>query len=261
MDLTRYEPAFGSADSVRFAYLRLPLLRKALEDDRLLDMLVRELGVPGKPAVLKALSRTEKLKAINVQIEHFRSTPTSEWHEVAPPEILAAVIFESGMSDRFVMNLFSNVKKEAALKAPVTAWLRAKDMHVFDEVPMGSNRTDLLGRKKGGWFTSSELIAVELKDDLNQLKRGLDQMASYGDYSHKVYLACTPFLAADYLAAHVAGVKVKRWDPQVLDRKLDQIGSGLLLVEGDAVFEYRVPRPRYPAAKKLEEVELALRGR
>jgi hypothetical protein len=261
VDFTRYEPAFASQDTVRFAYLRLPLLRKAMEDTKLLDILVKELGVPGKPAVLKALSRDEKVKAIDVQIEHFRTTPTSEWHGVSPPEVLAGAIFQSGLSDRVVMNLFSNVKNEAALKAPISAWLRAKDLHVFDEVPMGSSRTDLLGYKKGSWFSSSELIAVELKDDLNQLKRGLDQMASYGDYAHKVYLACTPYLGADFLSSHAAGVKVKRWDAQVLDRKLEQVGSGLLLVEGEQVYEYRAPRLRTPDSKKLEEVELALKGR
>ncbi len=261
MDFTRWEPAFASADTVRFAYLRLPLLRRAMEDDKLLDVLVREVEVPGKPAVLKALSRAEKIRAIDAQIEHFRSSPTSVWRDASPPEILAATIYQSGMSDKFVMNLFSNVKNEAALKAPVTAWLRAKNLHVFDEVPMGSCRTDLLGYSKGGWLTSSELIAVELKDDLNQLKRGLDQMASYGDYAHKVYLACTPFLAAEYLWAHAGGVKVKHWDAHVLDRKLEQIGSGLLLVEGESIYEYRTPRLRTPDSKKLEEVELALKGR
>jgi len=153
------------------------------------------------------------------------------------------------------------VKNEAALKAPVSAWLRAKDLHVFDEVPMGSSRTDLLGYKKGNWLSSSELIAVELKDDLAQLKRGLDQMASYGDYAHKVYLACTPFLAADFLSGHANGVKVKRWDAKVLDRKLEQIGAGLLLVEGEQIYEYRTPKLREPNSKKLEEIELALKGR
>ncbi len=261
VDFTRYEPSFASVDTIRFGYLRLSVLKKALDDDKLLDMLVRDLGVPGRPAVLKGLSRVEKIKAIDVQIEHFRTTPTSEWHGVSAPEVLVGVIFQSGMSDRFVMNLFSNVKNEEALRTPVTAWLRAKDLHVFDEVPLGANRTDLLGYRKGGWFTSAAHVAVELKDDLNQLKRGLDQMASYGDYAHNVYLACTPFLAAEYLVTHASGVKVKRWDGQVLDRKLEQVGSGLLLVEGQEVFEYRIPRSRSPDSKKLEEVELALKGR
>ncbi|MGH7295865.1 MAG: hypothetical protein ACRELB_13060 [Polyangiaceae bacterium] len=245
----------------RFAYLRRSVLQKALEDDRLLGALVDELEVPGKKAVIKALSRAEKIAAINAQIEHFRSSPTSVWSGVASLEVLAAAIFWSRMPDRYVSQLFSNVKNEHALLAPVTTWLRAKDMHVFDEVPLGANRVDVLAFKKGGWFSSTEIVGVELKDDLGQMKRGLDQMATFGDYAHRVYLACTPFLAADFLAKHAEGVKVKHWDPNVLNRKLDQIGAGLLLVEGDQVYEYREPRQRSPDAKKLEEVELALKGR
>jgi len=54
---------------------------------------------------------------------------------------------------------------------------------------------------------------------------------------------------------------VKHWDPHVLDSKLEQIGSGLLLVEGETIYEYRTPRLRTPDSKKLEAIELALKGR
>ena len=253
----RVEPS----DADRFAYLRSTLLLRVLENDKLLNVLVRDFEVPGKPAFLKALPPEEKFKAIAAQIEHLQSASTSQWHDVHQLEILAAHIFQSNMPEKFVAELFADVKTEAALKSPVTAWLRGKDMHVFDEVPMGTCRADLFGYKKGGFFSSSELIAVELKNDVGQLRRGLDQMTSYGDYAHKVYLACTPFLAANYLATHAGGAKVKRWDGDVLNRKLGQIGAGLLLVEGGEVFEYVTPRARKPDAKKWEEIEFALRGR
>jgi hypothetical protein len=271
MDFTR----FNGSDSVRFAYLRPAVLQKALQNEKLLDTLVRDLDVPGKPAVLKALSRDEKVNAINVQIEHFRSTKTSVWSGVSAHEVFAAVIFRSRMSDKYVSELFFNAKNERALLAPVSAWLRSKDLHVFEEVPMGACRVDVLGYRQrsfgerflrgglmgAGLGATSELVAIELKDDLAQMKRGLDQMATYGEYAHKVYLACTPFLAANFLDQHSEGVKVKHWDPDMLNRKLEQVGVGLLLVEGDQVYEYREPRTRSPDARKLEEVALALKGR
>jgi hypothetical protein len=227
----------------------------------LLDALVDQLEVPGKPAVLKALSRVEKLEAIERQIEHFRAAKTSVWHEVSPPEVLAASIFRSGLSDRYVSQLFGDVKTERVLLAPVAAWLKGRNLPAFDEVPTGSNRVDLLGYRKGGWLSSTEVIAVELKNDLAQMKRGLDQMTTYGEYAHKVYLAITPFLAATYLDQHSEASKVRHWDAGVLDRKLEQFGFGLLLVDGDRVYEHRQPKPREPHAKKLQEIELALRER
>jgi hypothetical protein len=236
-------------------------LQRALDDDRVLDTLVRDLQVPGKPAVLKALSRAEKLQAIERQIEHFRASMTSVWRDASPPEVLAASIFRCQLPDRHVFKLFCNVKNERALLAPVSAWLNAKDLPAFDEVPMGTNRVDVLGYRKGGWLSSTEIVAVELKDDLNQMKRGLDQMTTYGEYAHKVYLAITPYLAAMYLDQHAEASKVCHWDAGVLDRKLEQFGFGLLLVEGDQVFEYRQPKPREPQAKKLQEIDLALRKR
>ena len=263
MDFTRYEPAWGSQDSVRFAYLRLPVLRRAFEDDKILEMLLKELGITRnvKTVVLKAMARPEKVKLVSDHIDFLRSQSHSEWHRVEPPEVLAALIFDAVESHRYVSALFSNAKNEAALKAPVSAWLRAKDLHVFDEVQMGSRRADVIGYKKGGFFTSTEVISVELKDDLKQLEKAWEQIQEYGDYSHKVYLGCTPFLAANYVSKHADGVKVKSWDARVLDRKLEQLGAGLLLVEGDTVYEYKAPKLRDPASNKLDEVALALKGR
>ncbi len=127
---------------------------------------------------------------------------------------------------------------------------------------MGTSRVDVLGSKKGGWLSATEIVAVELKNDLAQMKRGLDQMTNYADYAHRVYLAITPFLAAAYLDSHSEGLQGPPLGCGcVLDRKLEQFGFGLLLVEGNSVYEHRQAKPRVPHAKKLQEVELALRGR
>lgn len=261
MTLSRFLPAFGTNDALRFAYLRQSVLRGVLDDDRVLDALVRDLEVPGKPALLKALSRAEKLEAVERQVEHFRTTKTSRWYEVSPLEVLAASIFRSELADRYVFQLFCNVRNEDALFEPVCAWLKAKGLSAFDEVPMGTSRVDVMGYRKGGWLSSAETIAVELKDDLNQMKRGLDQMTTYREYAHKVYLAITPYLAADYVDRHAEAANVRHWDAGVLDRKLAQVGVGLLLVEGDQVYEYRQAQVCQPHEKKLQEVDSAVRER
>ncbi len=59
-------------------------------------------------------------------------------------------------------------------------------------------------------------------------------MTTYADYAHEVYLACTPAMAAEYLRKHADSREAKRWDREAFDRKLQKLGVGMLLVEGDA---------------------------
>jgi hypothetical protein len=226
-------------------------------DAALTAWLMELLEVPGKPAQLKRLSAAEKLSAVEHQVEHLRKTRTSLWYRVEPAEIVAATIFRGfrGGTSR-TPKVFGAVKTESALKKPVAAWLRqAKKADVYGEIPMGTKRVDVMGhRKEGMIFSSDVIVAVELKNEIEQLKRGLDQMTTFGTYAHEVYLACTRYMAAEYLSRHADAKNVHHWDPDVLNDKLRQLGFGLLLVDGDDVDEIIPPVRRSPDAKKVKEV-------
>ncbi len=126
---------------------------------------------------------------------------------------------------------------------------------------MGRCRVDLVGYRSAGFLRAGRAVAVELKNDLGQLKRGLDQMATFRDYGHEVYLACTPALAAEYLDSHAEAPGVRRWDSAVFDRKLGEFGFGLLLVEDDDVNVHLEPRRKEVAEDKLAELAAVLRSK
>ena len=123
---------------------------------------------------------------------------------------------------------------------------------------MGTKRADVVGYTPGGLFGSPRVVTVELKNDLAQMSRGLDQMTTYDEFSTAVYLACTPRLAADFLKKHAASPGVRRWEPDALDRKLEKFGFGLLLVEGEEVTEVRSARTSSIDAKRLEQLQANL---
>jgi hypothetical protein len=261
----------GDRDAIRYCYLRATLVEKLLSNARVLDALLDELEVPGpRRAVLKKKSDAEKLQMVEHQIEHFRGTKTSRWYDVHPAEVFAASIYRSDLPERFVLNeIFSDVRREADLAAPVTKWLVSKGYNAYSEVPMGTKRIDLLGYKKGllghrmkARFLGlgSHLIGVELKNEHAQMARGLDQMTTFREYVDAMYLACTPAMAAEYLARHADGKKVLRYDPDVLKRKLESFGFGLLIVEGDAVFEVTAPKESAPGMARMQEVKEAIAG-
>lgn len=245
-----------------YCYLDGGALSAALQDPKVLDAVLDVLQVPGKPATLRALSTRDKLREIENQVEHYRSTKTSLWHGVEAAEVVAASIWRSRLGNRYVMGeLFCAVSKEVDLLDPTRAWLKAAGLTAHDEVPMGRCRADVVGYRAAALLglRRARVVAVELKNDLEQLKRGLDQMVTFRDYAHEVYLACTPALAAEYLDAHSEARGVQRWDPDVLDRKLEQFGFGLLLVEGEEVNVHLESKRTDVARAKLVELVTLLR--
>lgn len=263
MEVRRHVPFFGNADTARFCYLRAAALDEAIGDERIVDGLVKQLEVPGKPAVLKAMSAREKLAAVEHQIETFRSSPTSIWRGVNPAEVLAASIFRASLGgalpQKVGTGLWHDVKNEEVLAAPVAVWLRGYKLTTYKEVPLGMKRADLFAYRDGGFFGETLSVVVELKNDYEQLKRGLDQMTTFAQYAHETYLACTPYFAADYLDRHSEGAKVRHWEANVLREKLEAFGFGLLLVEGERVYEVMKPMRRAPRSDKTGDVKLALK--
>lgn len=238
-----------------YCYIPGAFLKSILEVDEVLHALMAELGVPGKPAQLKRMPQREKLDAIELQAVHHQRHPTSPWRGVELPEILASALWRSGLSDRKAFEVFYNPKKETDLAKPVAAWLAERGLKVYAEVATGTKRPDMIGYKEGGWLSSPRVVTVELKNDVGQLKRGLDQMTTFGEYSNQVYLACSAAMAADYLGKHASAHSVKHWDPEVLNNKLRAFGFGLLLIwTHDMAIEVLAPTERSPAKNKLDEV-------
>jgi hypothetical protein len=122
------------------------------------------------------------------------------------------------------------------------------------EIQLGRRRIDVLGYKKPGLMGSPRLTAVELKNSDEQFRRGPDQMGTFAEYAHAVYLACTPAFAADYLERSAEHRAVNHWDPTLLDRKLKQGGFGLLIVERDNVFEVITPVEQTPDEQKVVKI-------
>ncbi len=248
-------------DDERRSYLRVGPLKDVLRLPRVLDALILSLRVPCKSRTVRGLSDEEKFAAIQREIEHLCSTPFSPFCGVRHAEALAAVLLASDLPGSLVEELTRPVRLEHDLLDPVAAWLVGKGLSAHDEVRVGNNRVDVVGHRPTGVFRGEEVVAVELKNSLTQLRRGMDQLATYAQYAHEIWLACTPELASQYLHAHGRASSVDRWDSKILDKKLQTIGCGLLLVEGDRVYEHLAPARRDVAAGKLAEIGANMRGR
>jgi hypothetical protein len=247
----------GNAEEERYCYLRFSKLMQLYQDPVVLDALIDQLEVPGKVSVLKRLTDREKQEAIETQIDHFRRTPTSVWNRVPTYEVLAASIWraqEDFLPRRLVRETFARVSQEEDLLRPVSKWLLGQGYKPFMEVPLGRRRLDVLGHKAGSMGRAASLMAVELKNDDIQFARGIDQMGTFGEYTHPVYLACTPAFCAEYLDRNAESRGVNHWDPGVLDRKLTAGGFGPLIVERDNVSEVIKPTERTPSASNVNMV-------
>jgi len=248
----------GMYDNERRCYLRVSKLKEAARMPKVLDALLKELKVPGKSSVLRSLSDDDKFDAIVKQLKHESESTTGYWHKSAHGEILAGSIWRcNAIGNNLVLrDMFSNVRRECDLLNPVGKWLRRQGLEAHAEIPMGRKRTDVVGYRppRLGGLLSPTLVAVELKNEMKEMERAIDQMTSYADYAHCVYLACTPAMAAEYLEAHADARGVKHWDSEVLDRKLKKLGFGLLLIEGSEISEYRKPRENQVPKKNIDEV-------
>lgn len=256
---------WGASDSQRCGYVRVGALKKALANPKVLDALLESLGVQGKPGALRRLPDSEKLKAIFDSVdEHTKRSKTSQYYGQHPAEVIAAAIWRSHLSNKFVESeLFRDVRKEAHLEQPVVAWLKSQGLNAHAEIPMGKKRVDVVGHRPPAWggLRGQLIVAVELKNEVKEFERAIDQMTTYRDYAHQVWLACTPAMAVDYLDSHLDSRGVVRWDHAVFDRKLQSVGFGLLLVEGTDVTAHIVPKPSTPTAAKQDEITRQLNDR
>jgi hypothetical protein len=241
-----------------YCYLPGLVLRALYEDPAVLDKLMEFLKVPAKnQAQLKRLPVQEKQLAIERQVSHLRSIEHAPWHNVDPPEVVAAAIWRSH-GPKQLANYFSQVKLEKMLLEPVAQWLHeSRQLRPHPEIPMGTKRADVVGYAKG-LLWGHTVVAVELKNDLKQFERCIDQMSTFRQYAEEVYLACTPYMGAEYLDKHANARGVRHWDPHAFNRKLESLGFGLLLVmtstDGPFALEVLKPQRNKPDDKRLKEV-------
>jgi hypothetical protein len=243
----------SASDDERFCYIRSSKLMEYYSDPAVIVALMQQLDVPGTSAAHNLMTGEQKKAAIEAHIEHFGQTPSSVWYQVPSREILAASIWLCRLeflSARVIEDKFYSVAREEDLRRPVARWLQNRGEEPYMEIQLGRRRIDVLGYNKRG----PRLTAVELKNSDEEFRRGPDQMNSFAEYAHAVYLACTPAFAADYLERNAYHRAVNHWDPTLLDRKLKQGGFGLLIVERDAVFEVIKPVEQNPSPERVSKI-------
>jgi hypothetical protein len=242
-----------ASDDERHCYIRSSKLIEYYSDPTVIAALMERLQVPGTTATHNLMNDQEKKAAIEAQIDFYSQTPSSFWYRVPPREILAASIWRCGgdiLSQRVIEDKFYDVAREEDLRRPVARWLQSRDEQPYMEIQLGRRRIDVLGYNTRG----PRLTAVELKNSDEEFRRGPDQMGSFAEYAHAVYLACTPAFAADYLERNAEHRAVNHWDPTLLDRKLKQGGFGLLMVERDNVFEVIKPVEQSPLPERVSKI-------
>ena len=243
----------SNSDDERYCYIRASKLMDYYSDPIVIGALMEQLEVPGTIATHNLMTEREKKAAIEAKIENFSQIPYCVWYGVPPREILAASIWRCRgvfLSQRVIEDKFYDVAREEDLGRPVARWLQSRGDEPYMEIQLGRRRIDVLGYRR----SASRLTAVELKNSDEEFRRGPDQMGSFAEYAHAVYLACTPAFAADYLERNAEHRAVNHWDPTLLDRKLKQGGFGLLIVERDTVFEVINPVEQNPSPERVAKI-------
>jgi hypothetical protein len=201
-----------------------------------------------------------KLAALERHIDRLRGAPGTLWSDVPAPEILAAAIFRAGLAAPGPSReLFTPATRERDVVNPAVGWLRSAGFAIYENLPRGLP-VDAVGYQKG-MLSGLRICGLAIRNDLGLLEAALEGLPSLARYMSSMYVACTPALAAAYLSARATASTPPRWDPQALERKLAASGIGLLLVEGDAVSEARLPKHTSVEAKALEDIASVLRER
>ena len=194
------------------------------------------------------------MAAIELHVDHLRGDKTSVWYGVPAAEVLSAAIFSAmKTSDGAAGGLFNEVARKEDLAEAITLWLGVLGFNVYKGLSAEMPGAEVFGYQTERFMTKPRILGIELHNDLSQLEPTLDRMATLAEYTHAMYLACTPALAAEFLVARVNEPNVEHWDPLAFRKKLASRGFGLLLVEGDAVSESLAPKERKPNLAKAME--------
>ena len=229
---------FADPDRTRYCYLRLRRLKKAIADTNMLDALAAQLEVAVEPGV----SPRDKMAAIEGQIDRLRATASSIWHQAPTADVLAASLFAASKQAVAgpLSELFSRAPDAAVLVPAVETWLVSSGLTLFNRLPPGT-AFDRVGYHKAA-FSGLRVVGISIKNDASQIDDTLESMKPFARYTQSIQLALTPATAADYLTACARATG--RWDGEALARRLQPLGLGLLIVEGDAVSPAVPPKTR-----------------
>ena len=171
--------------------------------------------------------------------------------------MLAASLFAaSKRSEDGLSNLFSRARVAGALAPAVVMWLNGGGLTLYDALPPGTG-FDFVGYRKG-MLSGARVVGVAVKNDATEIDAALEGMKTFARYTEAMHLACTPAVAAEYLAARAAATG--RWDAEALLRRLRSLGVGLLIVEGDAISQTLLAKTRPLDGKALEALVAAFRN-
>ena len=246
---------FADPDRTRYCYLRLRRLKKAIADTNVLDAVAAQLNVE----VESGASARDKMAAIERHIDRLRATSTSIWYQAPAADVLAATLFAA--SKHAVAGplgeLFSRARDAAALAPPVATWLVGSGLTLFDRLPPGS-AFDKVGYHKAA-FSGLRVVGISIKNDATHIEDTLESMKPFARYTQSMQLALTPATAAEYLTT--CATATGRWDGEALARRLQPLGVGLLMIEGDAVSPAVLPKTRAIDAESLTALMAAFGAR
>jgi hypothetical protein len=250
-----------AASEYRWCGARGDKLQEALALPEVLDALIEFLEVPAKPGARAVLSAKQKMKLVDAHLAYLARAPSSAWSDVPEAEIAAAMLHRASIPDDVRKRVFQPVDAEEDLRATVRAWIeRERRLTANDEVPLGRNRADVVGRRAGSFWDDEHVLAVELKNRRQEFDRAMNQLSTYAAHAHEVYLACTPDFIAQLVWHHFGAPNVHRYDGAVLDAALGGIGAGLLVVDDGAVTVAKKAKRRSVNEAKLREVRAAIAG-
>jgi hypothetical protein len=242
-------------DNALYCFARVSQLRTAMKSARVIDALFVDLNPPGKGAPDRKLPREDKLEIIDQELRYRLKAKASRWRGASFLEALAGELWSGSLPKAQKKAIWHSVAREADLLRPIVELFRADGLATYQEVKMGRYSADVLAHqaKRLLGLVPERFIAIELKNEISEFKRGLNQLATFADYTHTTYMACTASFGAEYLHWHANAATVRHWDPDALTSQLRRAGIGLLLlVEPDGFIEV------LPAAETgVEEAKVA----
>ena len=226
---------FTDPDTTRFCGLRLRRLKEAIKDRAILDAVAPELDLPAGAA----------LAAIEKRIDERAAAP-GLWHDVPPPEVLAALIFKArGRAGGAAERLFCQVASAQDLVAPLLVWMGVGGLTPYAGAAISAGQPYVVGYRDGTFGSGGRLAGFAPVNDPLGARRALDDMRALRDRMSAFYLVCTPALVAEYQWSQ-AREAAPRWDADALGGPLRKAGIGLLIVEGDALAQAIIPTEHKP---------------
>ncbi len=219
----------NTSTTLPLGYLPLSVfLERMVKRPASVDALLKVMDFPGMPGSVSGLSVEEKLGKARSQALHLKNE-LLEYKCLSVEDILMCECYQAFTNsefkvpgDHFAM-VFGPVEESETAK-PVARYFYGQGYTIFTEVPIGKSRADLVAYNREG---EPQLIAVELKTKVVQLKKCFAQLMDYETGADQVYLATTPGCVIKYLTADVDEV-----NPHALEEELRRCGAGLLILDG-----------------------------